>query len=33
MTSEGSGALLLTAWHLSRMRSMPRMFWRLRRLG
>ena len=24
--------LLLTAWHLRRMRSMPRMFWRLRSL-
>ena len=24
--------LLLTAWHLRKMRSMPRMFWRLRSL-
>ena len=24
--------LLLTAWHLRRVRHMPRMFWRLRRL-
>jgi len=24
--------LLLTGWHLRHMRSMPRMFWRLRRL-
>ena len=32
MSSEEGGALLLTAWHLRRMRSMPRMFWRLRGL-
>ena len=32
--SDGDGAavLLLTAWHFRRMRSMPRMFWRVRRL-
>ena len=32
MSSEEGGTLLLTAWHLRRMRSMPRMFWRLRRV-
>ncbi len=30
MTPEGGGAQLLAAWHLRSMRSMPRMFWRLR---
>jgi hypothetical protein len=29
---EGGAVLLLTAWHLPRMRSMPRQFWRFRRL-
>ena len=31
-TPASGPVLLLTAWHLRRMRDMPRMFWRLRRL-
>ncbi len=31
-TPDDARVLLLTAWHLRSMRSMPRMFWRLRSL-
>jgi len=31
-TRGGEAVLLLTAWHLRRVREMPRMFWRLRGL-
>ena len=31
-TPASERVLLLTAWHLRRMRSMPRLFWRLRSL-
>ncbi len=30
--SEDTGFLCVVAWHLTRMRSVPRAFWRLRRL-
>ena len=30
--AERAEFMLLTAWHMRSMRSMPRMFWRLRRL-
>ena len=32
MTQPTAPVLLLTAWHLSRVRSMPRAFWLARRL-
>lgn len=32
MSTQHGDVLLLTGWHFRRMRSMPRMFWRLRRL-